>query len=43
MTTIIHKPDGSKVKERVEETDDGKGNVEKKIFLNGVPQKQLKN
>ena len=42
-TTVIHKPDGSKVEERLEETDDGKGNIERKKFINGKPYKQLKN
>lgn len=37
MTTTIIKPDGSKVEEKIEETDDGKGNVNRKKFINGVP------
>lgn len=36
-TTRIIKPDGSKIEEKIEETDDGKGNISKKKYINGVP------
>ena len=36
-TTTIVKPDGSKIEEKIEEKDDGKGNISKKKFINGVP------
>lgn len=42
-TTVVHKPDGTKVEERLEEIDDGKGNIERKKFINGEPAKQIKN
>ena len=36
-TTVITKPDGTKVEEKLEEIDDGSGNIIKKKYVNGKP------